>query len=58
MHIYLSYFYIYTCICMHALYVYINICLYDNFCHNISSPMLFMTKFLTSFIDLFPLFGL
>ena len=59
MHIYLPYFHTYTCICIYTLHVHIKyMFIYDNLCHNISSPMLFMTKSLTSLIDLFPLFDL
>ena len=59
MHIYLPYFHIYTCICIYKLCVHIKyMFIYDNLCHNISSPMLFMTRSLTSLIDLFPLFDL
>ena len=58
MPIYLPYFHIYTSICIYTLYVYINIYLYDNLCHNISSPTQFMTKLLTSLIDRFHLFDL
>ena len=70
MHIYLHYLHVYTCTCIYIyiyiykyiyIYIYIymyNIFLYNNLCHNECSPMLFMTKFLASLIDLFILFDL
>ena len=49
------YRYIHVNICAYKYVLNMFICLYDNLCHNISSPMLFMAKFLTCLIDLFPL---
>ena len=47
------YIYIYICIYIHFHLVYCSIVIFIILCHNVCSPMLFMTKFLTCLIGFF-----